>query len=185
LRDSSNNGETQTEEFTTPDVEQWVEQGIAASEAVGKDSAPKKDDGSSRSKRQPRQRTVDNKKRPATGRKADLTEDLTSMLASFAMPLFAFSAKNPKLAYDAYIITVNAEKTAVALNELARKNPIVHRVLHTMMTGTDSVMLLNAVANMAIPIAANHGLVPTGLATAMGAPDPESFNPLEAMQDAS
>jgi hypothetical protein len=97
------------------------------------------------------------------------------MFGSLALPLYAFSATKPALAYDAQIILNNAEELAKALNDLASRNPAVHRVLHLMMNGTDSMVLLTAVANIAIPIAANHGLLQPAMAELVGAPNPQEF----------
>ena len=133
-------------------------------------------------KKRIRKPEVDNKRRPGTGRAKDLTEDLTAMLTSFAMPLYMYGMVNEKLLYDAYIITQNAPQLAEQLNALAQRNPAVHRALFAMMNGTDSALLLMTVANMAIPIAANHGLIPKQPAMMLGAPDPENFD-LEAAQN--
>lgn len=121
-------------------------------------------------------REVDNKTRPAkqTAR-TNLTDDLQSMFASFAMPLFAFSAVRPELAYDAHIILENAPTLAKQLNDLAQRNPVVHRVLFAMMNGTDSVALAVTLSQVAVPILANHDVIPKATATMFGAPDPEEF----------
>lgn len=126
---------------------------------------------------------VDNKSRPAkqTAR-TNLTQDLENMFASFAMPLFAFSAAKPELAYDAHIIISNAPELAKQLNELAQRNPIVHRVLFNLMNGTDSIMLVVTLSQIAVPILANHDVIPKATATMFGAPDPDEFlkNPVGA-----
>lgn len=132
--------------------------------------------------------TVDNKTRPGkqTAR-TNLTEDLQTMFASFAMPLYAFSAAKPELAYDAHIILTNAPKMAEQLNDLAQRNPVVHRVLFAMMNGTDTMALTVTLSQVAVPILANHGVIPKATAGMFGAPDPEEFleNPASFNEDAA
>lgn len=142
-----------------------------------KDAKPKKKDKAERPKRE-----IDNKTRPGrqTAR-TDLTEDIQTMLASFAMPLFAFSARNPKLAYDANVIIKAAPDIAEQLNELAQRNPAVHRVLFAMMNGTDAMALGMTLSQVVIPILANHEIIPKQTASMFGAEDPDEF--LEKQKD--
>lgn len=150
--------------------------GTTTDETVETDPQPDKTT-KPRRRSQPRERKIDNTKRPGgqTARK-DLTEDLLAMFGSIAMPLFVFGANHPKLAYDAYVIMAKSDELAKALNALAQRNPAVHRMLFAMMNTTDSVVLLTAAANIAVPIAANHGLLPPAMAVTFGAPDPTTFD---------
>lgn len=162
-----------------------VEELLAGSPSSGEDEEPTPDpqpDKRKPSRPRPTRKKVDNKTRPGgqTARK-DLTQELTAMFSSMAMPLFMFGRQHPKLAYDSYVLLANAEELAKALNSLAQRNAVVHRVLFAMMNTTDSVVLLTALSNVAIPIAANHGLLPPQTAVAFNAPDPTTFDAMSAM----
>ena len=89
---------------------------------------------------------------PGSGRRKDLTKDLTGAMGSIALPMFALSSRNPKLAYDAQVILENAEDMAKALNDLAQRNPAVYRALFYFINGSDMTAVLAASMNIAIPI---------------------------------
>ena len=129
-----------------------------------------------RTKADKAKKPIDNTTRPGkqTAR-TNLTEDLQTMFASFAMPIYVMSAKKPELAYDAHIILTHAPQLAEQLNDLAQRNPVVHRVLFAMMNGADGLALTVTLSQVLVPILANHEIIPKPTAKMFGAPDPDEF----------
>ncbi|HZP28437.1 MAG TPA: hypothetical protein VFC99_05760 [Acidimicrobiia bacterium] len=101
---------------------------------------------------------------PRAPRPSPLVGRIESALATIGMAVYVFNAA------DGQAVLEGAHELAVALDQLARENPTVRRVLErALATGAWGAVLV-AGAKIAIPIAANHGLDP--LARIVPAPSP-------------
>lgn len=139
---------------------------------IPKDPTPDKDGTRTKRTRRSKPRTA--KSTPGSGRKKDLTKDLTGAFGSIAVPMFALSQRNPKLAYDAQVLLENAEEMASALNDLAQRNPSVYRALFYFTNASDFSAVATIGMNIAIPILVNHQVLPPPVlgAVTVSAPPP-------------
>lgn len=69
---------------------------------------------------------------------------------------------------DAQIIEAGAPRLAEELDNLAQRNDLVYRWLEGLTTGTSNMSLLMAISAIAVPIMANHGMLPPQVAALMG-----------------
>lgn len=102
---------------------------------------------------------------PAALRKS-LTETIRSTAG--AMQIAGVMA-NPRLVYDAEILAGKAEELAAELVALAEKSPPMYAALVSLVKGSQWAKLGGLVVSIAVPIAANHGLLPLETATLVGA----------------
>ncbi len=105
---------------------------------------------------------------PAALRKA-IADTIKSL--SGAMSIGGIVA-NPRLLYDAEILAKNADDLAAELVAVAEKSPPMYAALVSLVKGSQWAKLGGLVVSIAIPIAANHGLLPPVTATLVGAPEP-------------
>ncbi len=159
-----------------------IEQIDQIREELETDPQPSKDSGPRR-RRKSAPRDKRTPKTPGSGRKKDLTKDLTGAFGSIAIPMFALSQRNPKLAYDAQVILENAEDMAVALNDLAQRNPAIYRALFYFTNASDFSAALTIGMNMAIPIMVNHEVLPPAVLGAVTVSKPPP-HVAEKMQNA-
>lgn len=93
----------------------------------------------------------------------------TGLIQQFTLIGIGVTAFNP---YDGKVILTNAEGLADNLCKVAEQNPAVRRALEGLLVaGVWSGLALSAAA-IAVPIMANHKLLPAQLALLMGADDP-------------
>lgn len=113
-------------------------------------------------------------------RKASLTPQLSMFFGSIGATVYAFDQTCGQS------IMQGTPALAEALDELARENENVRRVLEGLMTAGTYSKLVVAVAGIALPIAAHHGLLPEGLAAGIpGVPTPEPSTNGHAAGDAA
>ncbi len=105
---------------------------------------------------------------PAALRKA-IADTIKSL--SGAMSIGGIVA-NPRLLYDAEILASKADDLAAELVAVAEKSPPMYAALVSLVKGSQWAKLGGLVVSIAIPIAANHGLLPPVTATLVGAPEP-------------
>lgn len=84
--------------------------------------------------------------------------------------LFATMRGDAVLMYDAQHLANHAEQLATQLDKLAQQNPAVKRVLESLLKASDSAELITLVGVIVVPLLANHGIIPAGLAQLVGAP---------------
>lgn len=80
--------------------------------------------------------------------------------------------QNEVLANDGHIIMGGAADLAEALDQLGNENPRVGQVLDNLLTGSAWAGVATAVAAIAIPVAANHSLLPPAFASAFASSPP-------------
>lgn len=114
----------------------------------------------------------DSKPKATGGRSSNLEKELTEFFGFIAMLV---SVANQ---YDGMVLMEGAPKLAAAWAHLARNNPTVNKVLKQLMTGSATGEVVLATMAVAIPIAANHNLLPSQAATFFTAvePQPDSDN---------
>jgi hypothetical protein len=78
-------------------------------------------------------------------------------IALLSIPLMGMGRMNRAFLADAAALQLNAEPLAHALNEVARINPGVSRLLSTTAPAVPYVLLGSALFNLGAQIAANHG----------------------------
>lgn len=79
----------------------------------------------------------------------------------------------PKLVFDGEVIVAKAGDLATELALLASKNPQLEKWLRQLLAGSDYGRTIMVVASVAVPILANHGVVPVELAAVFGTVPPE------------
>ena len=104
---------------------------------------------------------------------------LTSIFGGVGMMLMAF----PVTRQDAVIIVTKSEPLVDALGELAAQDKRVREVLSKMVTGTAWGSVAFAAAGMALPILANHNLLP-GPMGMLFASDEDGTTLMEQMEEA-
>lgn len=106
---------------------------------------------------------------PSTLRKA-IAGTVDTTAAAIAM---AGAMKGDKrLLYDAEIISGKSQDIANELVAAAEQNPALYRALVGLVKGSQWAKLSALVVSIVVPIAANHGALPRGMATMVGAPMP-------------
>lgn len=157
------------------DTETSIDAQVRAEQAAVTDAPPK------RRGRPPKDAPPRGATRPAAGGKsrpasrpklAPKLEELGGLIGT-ATYATGMARQNPRLIYDAEIILGTVERLAAALEKLAAENPAVRRVLESLLAATAFGELAGAVLAIAVPIAANHGLLPPVAATMVGAAMPE------------
>lgn len=88
------------------------------------------------------------------GRTPKLDKELTEMVTYIGMMVMIFNQ------FDGMVVMQNAESTASAWAQLARTDKNVANVLNKLITGTAYSGVILATVKMAVPILANHGVVP-------------------------
>lgn len=112
-------------------------------------------------------------KAPGAMTPAQLRKALTDTINSTAGALMVAGVMgSPRLAYDGEIIAGKADELAAELVALAEKNPRIYAALTTLVTAGQWAKIGGLAAGIAVPIAANHGLLPRETATLVGAPMP-------------
>lgn len=111
-----------------------------------------------------------------TVRKSKKSDELRSDLeVTFAMLAMGVAAWNPD---DGAVVMEGSTRLAKALVHASEKNPKLRKVLENMTTGFAYSELVAACMAIAIPIMANHGMLPERFATAAvlfaGVPDDAS-----------
>jgi len=92
--------------------------------------------------------------RQPSGRKKNLSKPLTEFFMSIGGVVYAFNQ------VDGQAIMSGAENLANALNEAAKANPALYRNLERLMTGSTYGAVFIAAGAIALPIMANHNLIP-------------------------
>lgn len=77
-----------------------------------------------------------------------------------------------RLFYDGSVILANAERLSQALEAAAAEHPPLRRALELLVATTTLGELAGAAAAIAVPILANHGVLPPGAAPLVGAEPP-------------
>jgi hypothetical protein len=90
----------------------------------------------------------------ASGKDARLRQDLTTMLGSVGMALMLVES------YDGLVVMDRTPATVDALMEVAAQNPKFRKTLEQMVTVSVWSQVSLAVAGIALPIAAHHGIIP-------------------------
>jgi hypothetical protein len=90
----------------------------------------------------------------ASGKDARLRQDLTTMLGGVGMALMLVET------YDGLVIMDRTPATVDALMEVAAQNPKFRKTLEQMVTVSVWSQVSLAVAGIALPIAAHHGILP-------------------------
>jgi hypothetical protein len=91
-------------------------------------------------------------------------------------------ARGAQITFDGVTIANGAAALGDAVGDLADENPVIRKALERMFRVSTYGKLVMAVGAIAVPIAANHGLFPAGIAEALGsfgaapAPAPASAN---------
>lgn len=105
-------------------------------------------------------------------RKSTLEKRLTDNLVGLGTVVAAAGGMvNPALTADGILITQHAAAVAKALDKVAADQPAVKAALERTLTAGVWSGLVAAMAPLAIGIAANHGLLPAGIAEALGEPE--------------
>ena len=113
--------------------------------------------------------------RPPRGRgRPSLKSRLSELVATIAgaLTMGATMGGSERIAYDGAVLAENADRIAEQLDRLAQNNPAVKRALESLLSFSDSADLVTTIGVVLIPIMANHGLLPTGAAVLVGAPEP-------------
>lgn len=76
------------------------------------------------------------------------------------------------LEYDGRTFEANADRLAAALDQAAKEDPRLRRALENFTRSSTWGELGGAVLAIAVPLLANHGMVPPGAAKFVGAPEP-------------
>lgn len=104
---------------------------------------------------------------------AKLRDALAEAIRSLAGGLtLAGVVASPRLMYDGEIIAARAEELAVELVALAEKNPSLYRALTSMVAASSWAKIGSLALGIAVPVAANHGLLPVEIVSLVGAPPP-------------
>lgn len=90
---------------------------------------------------------------------------------------------DPRLLYDAEIIAGKADELAAELVALAEKSPPLYAALVSLVQASQWAKLGGLVVAIALPIAANHGLLPREAAALVDAPLPPE-RPVKVVADA-
>jgi hypothetical protein len=90
----------------------------------------------------------------ASGKDARLRQDLTTMLGGVGMALMLVEP------FDGLVIVDRTPATVDALMEVAAQNPKFRKTLEQMVTVSVWSQVSLAVAGIALPIAAHHGILP-------------------------
>lgn len=107
------------------------------------------------------------KRTTTTGRKKALKTRLQSSFGQFGVAVSIFNR------FDGQVILEGSEGLAEALDHWANESPTVKRTLEAFLTTSTVAEVLVALGGMAIPIAANHNLLPAQVAELAGAPSPD------------
>jgi hypothetical protein len=117
---------------------------------------------------------------------AELRKSLKGTLQSAAGALqLAGVMANPRLMYDAEVVANNADELATELVNVAEKNPAMYASLVALVKGSQWAKLGGLFVSIALPIAANHGLLPPETATLVGAEPPPPREPIPAAPPAA
>lgn len=103
---------------------------------------------------------------------AQLRKEVQSTLDQLVGAGAMLSLVSPKLAYDVVVIGQQSELLAAELVRLAESTPWLDRALRSAVKARESGKLLVLFTSIAVPIMANHGLLPADAATLVGAPPP-------------
>lgn len=91
---------------------------------------------------------------PRASRKRSLVKPLTEFFASIGATVYLVNTA------DGTVIVKGAERLAKSLDNLAKENATVYRNLERMLTGSAWGGVVIAAGAMALPILANHDLLP-------------------------
>ncbi len=119
----------------------------------------------------PKKRKKDGAKKKSVGRKHSLKKELAELFAAGGTALAMVNT------YDGMVVLDKSERLAEELNDLAQKNDRVYAALENMLTAGVWSGLVMVTASIAVPIAANHGLVDRRLAPLFGQPMPPEPEP--------
>jgi hypothetical protein len=109
---------------------------------------------------------------------AKLRDALAESIRSLAGALMlAGITTSPRLLYDAEIIAGKADELAAEVVAVAERNPAMYAALVTMVKGGQWAKLAALVASVAVPILANHGVLPVEAAELVGAAKPPPREP--------
>jgi hypothetical protein len=125
--------------------------------------------------RELRQPAAPRRVRPAKPRKPPLEDRLREAFGLVGIGIVAVNE------YDGTVFLAGSDKLAKSLADVAVVNESVRRVLEAALTGGIYGALAMAVSAIALPIAANHGLVPESVAepicTVFGVETPRASKP--------
>lgn len=111
-------------------------------------------------KKQPRAAAAPKASTPRTPKKApaaDFRAVIQEGMSLLSVPLMGLGRMNRAFLADAAALQMNAEPVAHALNECAKINPTIARLLSTSAPAVPYVLLGSALFNLGVQIAANHG----------------------------
>lgn len=159
-----------------------VEDAPPAPPSDEKPPTPKRGRGRPRKDAAPRASTPRAPKAPPVKPRVDR---LTELLATIGVTVSAMgmARQSERIAYDGQIVMGNARQVAEALEATASENDGLSRALDALLAGSSYTLLVTALAGMLVPIAANHGLIPAGMASMMGAPEPPPRQPGQPLVD--
>jgi hypothetical protein len=127
----------------------------------------------------PRPRTTAATGRPAARKSptgaVDYRPGLNGWLQILSLPLALAGRVRPVLALDAAAVSIHGPGVTDALNTVAQDQPEVAAVLDKIMAVGPYGVLIGAIIPLVAQIGANHGKIPSSVATGMGAIDPATL----------
>lgn len=143
----------------------------AGSKVTGTPPKKKKATGAASSPAPPLPKRGPGRPRGAKTGQRNLAPELHALIGQVGMVVYVVHQG------DGEAVLAGAEGLAKALDNLARRNPSVYRTLDKVLTAGVYGELATAVAAIAIPIAANHGLLPESIALMAQAPAAQTDAP--------
>lgn len=125
--------------------------------------------------------------KPSAPRKASLETRLTGNLITLGTVIAATGGMtSPAVTADGVLICQHAPNVAAALDKIAKDDPRVAAALERMLTVGTWSGLVAAMLPLVLGIAANHGAIPPGIASLLGAtPDADAAASLGLVPDAA
>ncbi|MBW5252053.1 hypothetical protein JGS39_24140 [Streptomyces sp. P01-B04] len=96
-------------------------------------------------------------KAPRKGAAADFRPAIQEGISLLSVPLMGLGRLNRAFLADAATLQMNSKPLAHALNECAKINPTIERLLSTSAPAVPYVLLGSALFNMGVQMMANHG----------------------------
>lgn len=105
--------------------------------------------------------TTTTTKKPG-GRKPNIYESTSQLCTAVGTGLVSAGTirNDPKLTFDGAVFIANAPKVGEAFHDLAERNPQIKAMLEKAFTAGAWGSMFAAIGGIAIPIAANHKLIP-------------------------
>lgn len=146
----------------------------AAEGSASRDAAPKPTGSGSTGKGSSGSGSSSSSSKGKGGRKGgrrSLRDPLTELLTTLGLGVSVING------FDGQVIIFKAETVARELDDLARQNPQVHRVLSQLVAASAWGSVATVLASVAVPIAMNHGAIPAN-PLLVGAFVPDELVPL-------